>query len=165
MSLRQLVIGPVMLERHGRTSTSGEIIKRVLQGRDPAMPRMPLNLVDVRDVARCHLAAMELERGAVVGRRFISHAENLTLPEVAALLRSKFESQGFRPSLWTAPYLAVWLLSFCDPKLKAALAAIRTEKVFANGAARGTLLAGDAFVEARVSLVDMAESLIALECV
>jgi len=101
----------------------------------------------------------------------------MAMTEIAKMLHSNFASQGFRPTLWTAPYFAIWILSFFDPKMKAALTSIVSERVILNEAARSVLLnapPGDAgrvqgergvFVRADVALVDMAESLIALNCV
>jgi dihydroflavonol-4-reductase len=62
---------------------TGEIVVRFLTGRMPAYVDTGLNLVDVRDVARGHLAAFRL---GATGERYILGNENLTLAELLARL-------------------------------------------------------------------------------
>lgn len=73
---------PVGPGDHVPTPT-GRIIADFLAGRMPAYVDTGLNLVDVRDVSRGHVLA--LERGAS-GRRYILGNENLTLREILTVL-------------------------------------------------------------------------------
>jgi dihydroflavonol-4-reductase len=66
-----------------KPTPTGKMIVDFLRGRMPAYVDTGLNLVDVRDVARGHLLA--LERG-VSGERYILGAENLTLERILARL-------------------------------------------------------------------------------
>lgn len=59
-----------------RPTPTGEIIVRFASGRMPVYVDTGLNLVDVRDVARGHIAAFERGRA---GERYILGNENLTL--------------------------------------------------------------------------------------
>lgn len=53
-----------------------------------AIPNIPLNVVDVRDVADLHIRAMETP--AAAGNRFIASADGqISLPEIAALLKKQ----------------------------------------------------------------------------
>lgn len=59
-----------------KPTPTGEIVVRFLRGRMPAYVDTGLNLVDVRDVARAHIAAYRHGRA---GERYIVGAENLSL--------------------------------------------------------------------------------------
>ncbi len=75
---------PVGPADHKPTPT-GQIIVDYLNRRMPAYLDTGLNLVDVRDVARGHLLAME--RGTVGGRYILGH-RNMTLAEIFACLEA-----------------------------------------------------------------------------
>jgi len=62
-----------------KPTPTGKILVDFLRGKMPAYLDTGLNVVDVRDVARGHVAA--LERGRP-GERYILGAENLTLEQI-----------------------------------------------------------------------------------
>jgi nucleoside-diphosphate-sugar epimerase len=64
-----------------------QIIAGLLDGSTPALARLGLEIVDVRDVAAAHLLAMTSP--AAVGERFIVAGTLLWLDEVAEVLRSR----------------------------------------------------------------------------
>ena len=66
-----------------KPTPTGRIVVDFVRGAIPAYVDTGLNVVDVRDVARGHLAACE--RG-VPGERYILGAENLTLQQILAAL-------------------------------------------------------------------------------
>ena len=79
------VLGPV-LDAH--RSTSVELVRRLLNGFVPGVPRVGFGLVDVRDVADLHLLAMTDPRAA--GERFLAvSGEPLSMREVGVVLRSR----------------------------------------------------------------------------
>jgi len=78
-----LVLGPI---RSAQVKTSVDIIARMLDGRLPLLPNAGLQIVDVRDVAAAHVAAMS--DPASIGERFIVADEFRWLREVAAVLRA-----------------------------------------------------------------------------
>jgi nucleoside-diphosphate-sugar epimerase len=90
----------------GKTpATSVGIIRNLLNGRYPAMPKFTVPIVDVRDVADAHLLA--LETPAARGERFILAGQSLSVAELVALLRQAVpERSGKLPSMtvpnWTA---------------------------------------------------------------
>src|SRR5262249_34646846 len=61
-----LVLGPLL---HAERPTSLEVIRLLMAGALPAVPRISFAVVDVRDVARAHRLAMETPHAA--GNRFI----------------------------------------------------------------------------------------------
>ena len=76
------VIGPVL----GRDfSASLEIVKKLLDGSVPSLPRFGFDLVDVRDIARLHLLAMTTRSAA--GQRFIGSGDYYSLKEIAGVLK------------------------------------------------------------------------------
>jgi dihydroflavonol-4-reductase len=64
-----------------RPTPTGAMVRGVATGRYRAYPRIGLNLVDVRDVARGHVLALEHGRA---GERYLLGGVNLTLEEVFA---------------------------------------------------------------------------------
>jgi dihydroflavonol-4-reductase len=79
------IFGPVMGSDY---ATSIEIVKRLLDGAMPSLPRLTFGAVDVRDVADLHLRAMTHPEAA--GERFLAVAGRfLELKEVAAILRRR----------------------------------------------------------------------------
>ncbi|WP_054750316.1 NAD-dependent epimerase/dehydratase family protein [Lacticaseibacillus thailandensis] len=79
-----------MLGRSLNDHVSGSLglVQNLLSGRSKAIPQIPLNVVDVSDVAALHLLAMT--KPAAAGHRFIASADGqITLPEIAALIRTQ----------------------------------------------------------------------------
>jgi len=87
-------------------STSIEIIKRMLDGALPGLPRITFGVVDVRDVADLHLKAMTHPEAA--GERFLAVAgQFLSLREIALVLRQRLGEAARRVP---ARELPDWLL-------------------------------------------------------
>ena len=69
-------------------STSIEIIRRMMDGALPALPRITFGVVDVRDVADLHLLAMTHPEAA--GERFLAVAgEFVSMREIGLMLRRR----------------------------------------------------------------------------
>jgi nucleoside-diphosphate-sugar epimerase len=68
---------------------------------------MKLNLVDVRDVAQTHLAAMTVPEAA--GKRFICVAGGIFLPEVAKIMANHFNPKGYKIPTISFPS---WIVRF-----------------------------------------------------
>lgn len=66
-----------------KPTPTGKIVVDFVNGKMPAYLDTGLNLVDVQDIARGHLAACERGR---VGERYILGAENLTLQQIFTIL-------------------------------------------------------------------------------
>jgi len=87
-------------------STSIEIIKRMLDGALPGLPRIRFGVVDVRDVAHLHLKAMTHPEAA--GERFLAVAGPfLSLREIALVLKQQMGDAGRRVPVRELPD---WLL-------------------------------------------------------
>lgn len=83
---RVIVVNPSapIGERDIKPTPTGKIVVDFLHKRFPAYVDTGLNIVDVRDVARGHLLAMEKGRD---GQRYILGGDNMTLKEVLDTLR------------------------------------------------------------------------------
>lgn len=94
------VFGPPM---DGRFGTSLELVERIMSGKDPFAPPFEMRVVDVRDVAMLHVAAIDLD--AAKGERFSSTAGMMSFLEMCDVLRE------WDPSLKMATRVApTWLL-------------------------------------------------------
>lgn len=64
-----VVVGP-LLSKSACKATSSKQVKQLLTGAVPALPRIRVPIVDVRDVSRCHVRALDMTRD-VNGKRYI----------------------------------------------------------------------------------------------
>jgi len=76
------ILGPLLDEDPG---TSALIVKRLLDGSVPALPRLPFIIVDVRDIAKAHVAAMTSDSAR--GRRFPMGERPILMGDVADIVR------------------------------------------------------------------------------
>ncbi|MGY3489104.1 dihydroflavonol-4-reductase [Bradyrhizobium sp. USDA 4011] len=101
-------------------SESIGIIKALLDGAMPAVPRIHFGLVDVRDVADLHLRAMTSPKAG--GERFLAVAgETMSVLQVARLLRRKLGSKARRVPRFQAPDWMIRLAARRSPLARAAL--------------------------------------------
>jgi dihydroflavonol-4-reductase len=104
-----LVLGPVLDEDWG---TSGEVVKKLFDRDFPACPDLNWAMVDVRDVAAAHLAAMTIPEAA--GKRFICAIENHSIRDIALILDEKFRDQGFKIPTGKLPNFVMRLVAIFD---------------------------------------------------
>lgn len=101
-------------------STSLALIKALLDGRIPAMPRIHFGVVDVRDVADLHLKAM-LDPAAA-GERFLATAGgSLSIAAIARLLRRELGASAGRVPRVELPDVLVRLAALALPMARAAV--------------------------------------------
>ena len=94
-----VVLGPAYAEVQARGSL--ELLMRIVGGKLPALPRLSFSLVDVRDVALAHIAA--LERPEAQGRHIL-YNRTLWMSEIADIVRQEFPDRRvprFRLPDWT----------------------------------------------------------------
>ncbi len=96
------VLGPALDANYG---TSLELLERVLDGTDPMVPNLTFSFVDVRDVAKIHVAAMD--RPESIGERYIAVAGMMSMPEAAKMLAAEFPDRKIATRV--APD---WLIKF-----------------------------------------------------
>lgn len=122
-----LVMGPSI---SGVVCTSLELLKRLMEGSMPLIPRLHIAICDVRDVAVAHLRAMT-EPTAANCRHLVTSA-HLWLQDIAHILRNEFASQGYFIPTWPAPYFSLYLYSFIDNSTKLILPRIGKTYTFSN---------------------------------
>lgn len=150
-----MVLGPV---RQASVGTSVEIVRRLLARGVPGSPKMPMAMVDVRDLAVGHRLAMEAPDAA--GNRYIMAGEDVWMREVAGWLAAEFNPRGFRVPTIGIPTWVLWLAGRFDGTLRLALYFVgRRERASAAKAQREL---GWHMRPARDCVIDTANRLIEL---
>ena len=90
--LPSTILGPFISASSGTTSAS--FIGDILGNKLPGLPSLALPIVDVRDAAAVHIAAMESPEAA--GKRFTAHNKTMTYVEFAAIISREFKPQGYK---------------------------------------------------------------------
>ncbi|MFT4622366.1 MAG: nucleoside-diphosphate-sugar epimerase [Myxococcota bacterium] len=97
-----MVLGPVLAPRHAKASPS--VVRDVLVGTYPAIPKLAFGLVDVRDLAAAHLAAVQREDA---GGRHLLCAGTRWMRDIAVLLAEAYPERRIRT--WPLPNLVMYL--------------------------------------------------------
>ncbi|MFC1412517.1 NAD-dependent epimerase/dehydratase family protein [Streptacidiphilus sp. N1-12] len=108
------VFGPILT-----TSNIGSvgIVGRLVSGRMRGVPRIGLEIVDVRDLADIHIRAMTSPDAA--GQRFLATGEFTWMSQMARTLREGLGAEGRRVPTRQVPDFAVKLVArFRDPSLR-----------------------------------------------
>ncbi len=141
-------------------SASLEIVRRMLDGRVPACPRLYFGAVDVRDVADLHLRAMI--DPAARGERFLAVAgPNLSLLQVAETLRRELGTAARRAPKYQIPDWVMKLLAACGSRLAAA-ALPELGKIKHSSSEKARRLLGWQARSREESIIAAAESLLRL---
>jgi dihydroflavonol-4-reductase len=108
------VFGPVL----GRDySASIEIVKRLLDGALPGLPRMSFGVVDVRDVVDLHLRAMS--HPAAKGERFLAvSGEFMGIADIARVLRTRLGAAAHRVPTRGLPDWVLRAVALFDPAVR-----------------------------------------------
>jgi dihydroflavonol-4-reductase len=107
------VLGPVL---GADFSTSLEVVKKLLDGALPGLPRLGFGVVDVRDVADLHVTAMTAP--GLDGERFIAQGKFLWMREVAEVLKAGLGPQARRVPTRGLPDWLLKLLANFDATVK-----------------------------------------------
>ena len=85
-------LGPFISASSG--NASAWLLGDILANNLPGLPNVSFPIVDVRDVAAAHLAAMESPEAA--GKRYIANNKTMTMTEIAAIISREFKPQGYK---------------------------------------------------------------------
>ena len=127
-----LVLGQP-LDRH--VGTSLNLVKRLLGGRDPMVPMLGFECVDVRDVAEMHLRAAQ--RPQTAGKRYLASAGTMTMPQMAGLLKAAHPKR--RIATKVAPKVLLRLLALFDPAIKGVLPLVGRIPQMSNARAKADM--------------------------
>ena len=128
------VLGPVL---GADFSASLEIVRKLLDGSMPGVPRFGFPIVDVRDIADLHLRAMLAPEAA--GQRYIGAGEFFWMADVAAVLKQRVPALARRVPARKLPDFVVRLAAMFDPIVRRTLFELNKYRPVSNARARAQL--------------------------
>lgn len=146
-----LVLGPPL---DGKYGTSVNLVKRVMSGKDPMQPKVGFPVVDVRDVAAAHVAA--LDRPETAGKRYIAAEGFMWFRDIAQTLSAHLPDRKI--STREAPALLLRVLSLFDKSLNTILPSLGERRHVSSDRARTEL--GIEFIDAKTALLASADFLV-----
>jgi len=112
-----VIMGPVL---GADFATSILLVRRMLDGEVPALPRAMFGIVDVRDVADLHVRAMTSP--AAAGERFLAIAGDfMAITDIARVLKERLGPIGRRVSTRQAPDWVIRLAALFVAEARAAV--------------------------------------------
>ncbi len=143
------IIGPAL---DSDASVSVGLVSGLLQNATPALPSNGYSIIDVRDVADMHVAA--LEKREAIGQRYLATAEYMPFPKVADILREAYPDR--RITSRTVPDWVIRIIAMFGGPARQIINDIGNEKVFDGR--KGEALIGRPYIPAKQSILDTAES-------
>lgn len=129
------VMGPVM----GREiSGANHIVQRCLDGQLPGYPNMWIPIVDVRDVASAHVAAMTAP-GAAGQRILVSSGPPIAMKQIGAILKAHLGDAARRVPTRTIPNAVVRIAALFSPEFRPVAADLNHVKKISDEKARRLL--------------------------
>jgi dihydroflavonol-4-reductase len=122
-----LVLGPVLERDYG---LSAEAILKLMRRDYPGCPRLGWPIVDVRDVAGAHLAAMITPEAN--GHRFCCCVDFVWMREMATILNAHFGDRGYRIPTRTLPDFVVHFAGLFDKVTRVVVSRLGLELHVAN---------------------------------
>ncbi|MEL6723436.1 MAG: NAD-dependent epimerase/dehydratase family protein [Pseudomonadota bacterium] len=147
------VLGPAM---SGDVSASLELVTQPMMNKVPAFPKLTFGIVDVRDVAAAHVAAMEKPEAA--GERFIVGERVLTFTEIGEVLREAYPDRKLPKG--ELPSWLVKMLTVVNPTLKQIVPELGKHRGFTNQKSKSVL--GIDYIPAKDAILASTNSLIEL---
>jgi nucleoside-diphosphate-sugar epimerase len=147
------IIGPALDDD---ASISVGLVSGLLDNSTPALPSNGFSIIDVRDVADMHVAA--LEKPEAIGQRYLATAEYVPFPRVAAMVQELYPDRKIVQR--TVPDWVIRLVAMFGGPARQIINDIGNEKVFDGK--KGEALIGHAYFSARDSIRDTAESVVRL---
>jgi dihydroflavonol-4-reductase len=148
-----VVLGPLLSKEW---STSGELVKKLLERSVPAIPDVHFAMADVRDVAKAHVAAMTNPDAG--GQRFLCCTNGHSLMEVAKILSSVYAVRGYRVPTRPLPKALLRVVAIYDEQARLVLDEVGRPVDVDNGKIRRVL--GIEPRDIREMTIAMAESMI-----
>lgn len=147
------IIGPVLDDD---ASVSVGMVSGLLDNELPALPSNGYSIIDVRDVADMHVAA--LERPEAIGQRYLSTAEYMPFPRLAAIVQELYPDRKIVQKV--VPDWIIRIVAMFGGPARQIINDIGNEKVFDGR--KGEALMGHPYIPARQSISDTAESALKL---
>jgi nucleoside-diphosphate-sugar epimerase len=119
-------------------SGSFGLLEHLLDGSMKAVPNIPLNVVDVREVADLHIRAMTSP--AANGERFIASADGkISMPEIAQLLRDQMPEVAKKVSTRTVPNWVLYMAALFNEEDRHGASLLRINRNVSNEKAKTVL--------------------------
>lgn len=147
------IIGPALDED---ASISVGMVSGLLDNSTPALPSNGFSIIDVRDVADMHVAA--LTHPESIGQRYLATAEYMPFPKVAAVVQELYPDRKIVQR--TVPDWLIRIVAMFGGPARQIINDIGNEKVFDGR--KGETMMGHPYIGARQSIKDTAESVIRL---
>jgi dihydroflavonol-4-reductase len=149
-----VVLGPLLGQDY---SPSLEVVKRLMAGELPGLPRLGFAIVDVRDVADLHVRAMTAP--GMAGERFLATGEYLWMKDIAEILKLRLGAQAKKVPVRTLPDWLLRVVGRFDPMVRMVVPELgRTRRCDASHALAAL---GWRTLAAEETVVDCAQSLLA----
>jgi dihydroflavonol-4-reductase len=145
------IIGPALDED---ASISVGMVSGLLDNSTPALPSNGFSIIDVRDVADMHVAA--LEHPESIGQRYLATAEYMPFPKVAEVVQELYPDRKIIRR--TVPDWIIRLVAMFGGPARQIINDIGNEKIFDGR--KGEAMMGHPYISARQSIKDTAESVI-----
>jgi nucleoside-diphosphate-sugar epimerase len=140
-NLELSVINPVFIlgPSLGPDLPSGfDLPKHLIDGSMKAVPNIPFNIIDVRDVADLHIRAMT--NPDAKGQRFIAMAGGkISLPEMAVLLKNKMPAVAKKVSTRILPNWVIYVAALFNEQAKHVAPLLRVSRKTSSAKARKVL--------------------------
>ena len=147
------ILGPLLDDDPG---TSVGLIRRLLRGGAPAAPRFAFSIVDVRDVAVLHVAAMTAPQAG--GRRFPAGTGPYTFKQMADMLRVAAPSFARKVPRFEAPDWLVRFVALFDAEIRGNLGELGVSRHI--DASASSALLGRPLIPAEEAIGQSARSLL-----
>ncbi len=147
------IIGPALDDD---ASISVGLVSGLLDGTTPAMPSNGFAIIDVRDVADLHVAA--LQQPEAIGQRYLACSDYTPFPEVANILRAAYPNRKI--TMKTVPDWLIRILARFGGPTRQIINDIGNEKHY--NPAKSEALLGRKFISPKESILATAESVIKL---
>jgi len=134
--------------------SSISVVERILKGKDPMLPDLMFSIVDVRDVAKMHVAS--IKNDATKGERILAASETISFVGIAKFLKSIYPSSKVKTM--QAPTALVRLLSLFDGEIKSVLPMLGKPMITSGEKAKQIF--GMSFIPVEVSLRESADYLV-----
>ena len=109
-----VVVGAPLDQKFG---SSVSIVERLVNRKDPVLPDLTFSYVDVKDVARMHVAA--LAKSETIGQRFLAVSESLSFLDVTSKLQQTFPDRKFVKRV--APDFLIRIVGLFDKTVQTSL--------------------------------------------
>jgi nucleoside-diphosphate-sugar epimerase len=147
------IIGPALDDD---ASVSVGMVSGLLDNAMPALPTNGYSIIDVRDVADMHVAA--LEKPEAIGQRYLSTAEYMPFPKIAAVLQELYPDRKIVQK--SVPDWIIRIMARFGGPIRQIINDIGNEKHYDT--TKSEALLGRKYIAPREAILSAADSLIRL---